>query len=759
MTLSPFDLSHAVDGILRAIPSSHKTADAMGHAIAARAQLSGAGNRRQLFSVFDELFQHAETEQGRELSSTVQLAAAPSGGCQLRRIELRNWKVFDRCSIELPRHDSNRPLILIGGKNGYGKTSLLEAMVLGLFGSRSFSDVDEALRLSHGGSRRGAYRQFMERAFHHGARERGDGVMSVELQYDTSDGPLLIERRWYFSEDGRLEEDDEELVLLEGDDRDLVLVPDGIKPNDHFQNEIARRLLPAGLAPFFFFDGEQIKRLGERQLSEQIRLGIESILGLPTFRGLLDDLKDYVRDRQREVGTGGSGRDDLSGLVALEQREAVILSRLAEIVDDLQSARERRDHLVGELGRLSGGTFADLQELLEQRKQNEIAQARTRHELIGVAAHELPLLLVGDALRRRLSDQLQKEEAAEALSRGAGHDEAGLSLLLTAFCAIDPPLDPDVEKAMRKRIQAAWQLRSAGDASVEARHHYLVGKSRRPILDRLSEAGEVSGNRAGRLTLDLAVLLRDHRTLDELIARKRNTDDRRSGLASDLQTLTLQIEQLEETRRDCDRELGEVRNAIAPLRLVFDRQRALENNGKPMQLRIERASELVSILDEVIAKLPRTFYGYFAEAITRAYLSLAHKGLIGRVDIDAEGAIRLTDKAGRDVQGIDPSAGEGQIFAMAIMAAVAECAGSNLPIVIDTPLVRLDPDHRGRILEYFSQRTGQTLLLSQPDEIHGRYLVQIESRVAQAFHLDHRQGESGPGISTIVDGYLPQVAA
>lgn len=760
MTLAQFDLREAMAEILGSTPSAEPGDPALlDHLLGLRTELSGAGNRRALFAAFDALFAHDDVGP---LASAPNIPAhkrdgATRRGFQLRALSLRNWKVFDRCTVEFPQHDPTHPLVLIGGKNGYGKTSLLEAMVMGLFGARALRDVDEALRLAQGSTRRGAYRLFLERAFHHGARERGEGVMSVALQFDTDAGPLAIERRWYFAPDGRLEEGDEELLLQIGQDRDVMAVPAGVKANDYYQDEIARRLLAPGLAPFFFFDGEQIKRLGEQRLSEQVRLGIESVLGLPTLRGALEDVRDYLRDRQRE--TGLPERDEADALGALEMREAGIEQRLAEIEAELRPAREERDRLIADLGALAGGTFADLQELLEQRKQNEIAQARVRQELVGVAAHELPLLLVGASLRRRLRSRLQEEEASEAVLRQEGQDDATLSLLLTAFSAIDPPLDAELDTQMQRRIRDAWARRHADRPQAELLHHYLGGKPRRPLLDRLDNAEETSGNSAGRLTLELAALLRDHATFDTLIARKGDNAHQREGLTASLHAITRRIEGLEDERRGCDRDLGEVRLDLAPRRAARDRRQQLDDASRPVQQRIARASRLALLIEAIIEALPRSFYEHFAEAVTRAYLSLAHKGLISRVAIDPAGTIHLLDGAGRDVHSLAPSAGEGQIFAMAMMAAVAESAGSDLPIVIDTPLGRLDPDHRERILEFFSRRGSQTLLLSQPDEIHGRYLAQIEDRVAIAFHLDHRHLDVGPGTSTIKDGYLPQVAA
>ncbi|MNE92026.1 hypothetical protein D3C80_1897070 [compost metagenome] len=111
------------------------------------------------------------------------------------------------------------------------------------------------------------------------------------------------------------------------------------------------------------------------------------------------------------------------------------------------------------------------------------------------------------------------------------------------------------------------------------------------------------------------------------------------------------------------------------------------------------------------------------------------------------------------MRAIEASAGESQIFAMALVAAVAGLSGRRLPSIIDTPLGRLDSDHRQRVLAFFTSREVQTILLSQPDEVNAQYLGLIRDRVAAQFHLDHQLRAGGLGGSILVDGYFPEIAA
>ena len=186
--------------------------------LAARSSLFGAGNRRRLFGQFDDLLRDngpaviGDLETGIQDSKAADSPAPAPYAVQLRSIKLRNWKVFERARFDFPRFSAGRPVVLIGGKNGYGKTSLLEAILFGLYGQGALLNVDRALRVGGGQSgsvRAKQYRQIIDRIFHEPARARGDEVAAVHLSFETSNGPLEVERRWYMRTGGHSSDDDE----------------------------------------------------------------------------------------------------------------------------------------------------------------------------------------------------------------------------------------------------------------------------------------------------------------------------------------------------------------------------------------------------------------------------------------------------------------------------------------------------------------------------------------------------------------------
>lgn len=78
------------------------------------------------------------------------------------------------------------------------------------------------------------------------------------------------------------------------------------------------------------------------------------------------------------------------------------------------------------------------------------------------------------------------------------------------------------------------------------------------------------------------------------------------------------------------------------------------------------------------------------------------------------------------------SAGEQQIFVMSLYQSLAEIRTSELPFVIDTPLARIDSEHRRNILDhFFSRLPGQVIILSTDEEINNEGMAVLSSKISQ----------------------------
>ncbi|NGP16530.1 AAA family ATPase [Devosia aurantiaca] len=724
--------------------------------VSARHLHGAGGNRRRLFNRFDEIF--SAPVDWSLLAWTPRAAGTPRP-FRFKKVLLRNWKAFDHADFDLAT-GVDRPVALIGGNNGNGKTSILEALALGIYGIRAY--LDRSRLGAEGGApgpRRSDYNQTIERAMHRQAFERGDRDMSVTIELDGDDGPFEIERHWYFGDDGSFVEEDEELVLRIGDDRHILSPPADVPSADFAFYEIERRVAPVSMLPFLLFDGEQIRRLAQRELGEQVRFGLESALGVASIKALLEDLSDYARDRGKEVIADGAESMLSSQIDALDAELTATRNELEGVEAELEPLRRRRDEIVRSIGSFGDGTYLERHQDLELRKKLEADLQAARHELLVAGVRLLPFLLIPGALLDEV--ELALDGAARSKTLTKGDDARMLRELISALERTEPPLPKDVLADLARRTREAWQrsVSASGAGSIAPLHLYLKGHDAGRVHELIEGSRASARGEIDRMTGSIAEIAAAIARMDRQEEQRDRAEKNRTELVLELEDTSQRISDLEGRRRRLDQVAGKQQAQVEPLQAELSRRRGMRRASGHGGTGADAARMAIASLQGSIAVAMPKHYDELAKALTAAYRSLAHKGVVETVAIADDGDVSLLDPSGRNLRDTDASAGENQIFAMALIAAVSGLGGRSLPLVIDTPLGRLDTAHRERVLDYFVRRDSQTILLSQPEEVYGRYYDRIFHRIGSEHHLVYRPESGGLGETVVEKGYFPRQAA
>jgi DNA sulfur modification protein DndD len=206
------------------------------------------------------------------------------------------------------------------------------------------------------------------------------------------------------------------------------------------------------------------------------------------------------------------------------------------------------------------------------------------------------------------------------------------------------------------------------------------------------------------------------------------------------------------------KELGDLERQIAGLKGTIDQERALYARehekfvqANPVKSMVGCAEKVCKLVEDLIPQLYALKVEQLAAAMTDVYKKLAHKKIVHRIEIDEGGETRILSKEGETIP-FDKSAGENQVFATALLAGLAQISGLDAPLVVDTPLGRLDSTHRANILKYWiSNKKRQVILLSQDKEIDRGTFAAMEPNVAMTYLLQHTEVGSGVGRTTAIE--------
>jgi DNA sulfur modification protein DndD len=677
----------------------------------------------------------------------------------LRKIEIKDWKAYVNTRFDFPRPGSTSNVVLIGAKNGYGKTSLFEAIVLGLFGRDGLpliarapfgASADDRLQFS--------YNAFLAETLHRNALREGRHSASVELSFEEDDGgPLIIRRIWNFAPDGRHKPEDEEVRIYVGKNERPTGSPPGEDPVEWRRTFVARKFLPHTLAPFFLFDGEQVQTLAQRDMSAQVRTGIEGLLGIQVLRELVGDLRKYAENRRYSVGGAASSKtmDRIRiELATLEHENGEAEARLQEVRAELDLVLARRDLLTRELSSMGAGSGdASLKDRFEELNRVKRAIEELNAKLQTSVVTGVSLALAGRQIRQTALHHLGAEAIREEWEAGLQQGEKGFGRFLAALSAsiastLQPPLTREQHDELMRLVRASWQelWYPPPDGCADSYlHDYLRGAERSRVTQRLGELTQLSTTPVADLIDQIANFESDRHKIEGEIAELEGIGPQLEAKVTELREVASRADLLTSQKGKLERELEGLTGQLNQKRQELARVSQSLTRAGPNLRRADGADRIANTIEAIIK-----------DAVPQEiHRSMAHKSIVERVSIEPDCTVQLLSSRGKNVRDLVFSAGEQQVFAQALISAVVEVSQRDFPMVIDTPLARLDDAHREGVLTYFTDRVGQVILLSTDTEVVGRYLDLVKPRLSATYHIVHEH-DGDIGRSKPTAGYFPE---
>lgn len=633
-------------------------------------------------------------------------------------LTLNNVGVFRGAhTFALTPPSPNKPVILVGGLNGCGKTTLLESIHLALYGPLARTSTRRGL---------GGYSGYLRQLIH-----RGQSTATIELAFHAyQEGQAhsyRIRRAWVANGDSVRETLE---IKIDGQlDRAFT---------DRWAEHV-EAFIPRGVADLFFFDGEKIEALADPDTARDVlRTAVGALLGLDLVDRLATDLSVVSRQHKEK-----SAAPDVQHAITAAQEKIAHLradeTATLQEAANLRGQLERADkHLfqIEERFRLDGG------ELFEQRKNLEAQRSSVERDLDAVRARLRklaegfgPLLLVAPQiahLLERSGTELDASRQGQLVQLLAERDQLVMDQLRTArtsakaISAIEEQLRED--RARREHLAATdliTGLDEEGRSSIAAISQQLAATSDQ-IRDALDQHAVVLAN-LEQVTRNLeAVPTQD--ALRELLEQRAAAREAREAALTALTQAEERLGYLRARRAEEDR--------------TYERQleRAAEAAGdmEDAQRIVEHAQLVQDTLAEFRVRAAHKHLERIETLVLESLKRLMRKdNLISELSIDPKTfELELRQPDGQSLRPDALSAGERQLLAVSLLWGLAQASGRPLPIIVDTPLGRLDSHHRQHLIErYFPHASHQVMLLSTDTEIDTAAMASLKPRLGHVYHL------------------------
>ena len=642
---------------------------------------------------------------------------------KIKKLQLHNFGVY--AGTNTFEFIGKKPIVLIGGLNGRGKTTFLEAILLSLYGANSFAYQESGYS---------TYGQYLK-AYVNQSDGSLDTYVEMEFSMNEQDNEIYKIRRGWNGSGQRTHEN-------------ITIWKNGITDDFLTKNwgMFIENMLPSALSSFFFFDGEKIAELAVDYSNEQLKESIRSMLGLAVLDRLSSDIQRTVRRNNKQL----SNNEDIAKIEELQGRKDDLQKQLGEYDEQitLLESRIRGNIENNEKEQLDysahgGDVVEQRHEILEKRAviREKIHQGELK--LVDLAAQSLPLLMVDDMMGEVIEGAEEEQEYEAIKSVACKIEELYSKYAYEQKTQIDQGFLKYIRKETKKnRQKSVYGMSQQSLFLIKDIVDNKIPSERKQvdiILKELSELQRQADEIDSYLTVDI-----NEKELNRIYKRIK---EREQLIVSDQTKLS----QIKKDRAGINGEFIKISSELSRMtENVLNSLESKDDNERYMKY----SQMALKVIDCYSEKLQARKTEILASQITDCYKKLANKrNHIYHITMDSKTLELLyLDVDGNEVPKSSLSAGEKQLMVISILWALAICSKKKLPVIIDTPLSRLDSNHRKAIIKkYFPNASEQTIILSTDSEIDRNYYEMMCKNVGDEFTLVYDDESKS---TTIKEGYL-----
>ena len=675
---------------------------------------------------------------------------------RIKKIILYNIGPYiDRNIFDLSS-DENRNIVLIGGKNGAGKTTFFKSIKTCLYGCRVWGFE------APGKEYYSIIENLLNSKLQYDVSARG----YVELELEFNNGKQIdvyrLHREWEKKKKGV-----DEVFLIYKDD-DLL----DAESQSNFINYLLS-IIPPDMFNFYFFDGESIADffLGNGG-GKNFKNAFLKLYGLDTLSLMVENFERYFKKKDGSNTTYFAYQEAKKKSSSCEDDIERMHEQLKTLENDIDLLQIKLQALYKEYSKSGGVSLADWKEINANLTKEEAKREEINKWLKETANHYLPFLIV----KKQMQDLLARlEHEQEAKNR-------------RAIC--EALQEENIQKALLNFLNEKGIAESSSEEIVQFLRTIFAGGEEQKVLFDLSNSqiNRLIAQIYEKLDFEQQLIIKASRALELSLKNTKKLREQLSVSSIDgYEEYSEQKEKIEKALMDFKLKTEKLVQDIAvkdveKMQLNSEFNKAKEAYEK--MLKSKSISELSSraigvytlLEEELIARqgkiLQQAFIECFSAIINKdnfidgividkninvipyKFIDVTFLQIENYLRINAKthflemfdskylieiNKLRLGEK--ENIMLPSPitapfSQGERQVYIMSLYLALLKTSKKDIPFFIDTPFARIDSNHRAKIVEeFFNKISNQMFILSTDEEIVGEYKKLIDNKISDCFIL------------------------
>lgn len=647
---------------------------------------------------------------------------------KITEITLQNFKPFYGEVTINPTTDSGKPILLMRGKNDAGKTSFHSAFRFCLYGPEDTEEKHSLINRT--------------------AASEADGKAGVIMSFEHGEEIFTVERMVEFSQVNSADDRQADNIYRQVRDASGKIVVGKSAGTQEYQM-FMNRVLPENVADFFFFDAEELNRF-EQSHDEEVREAIETVLGIQEIENAISDLGSKKEDYEREFTSIKS---------TIEENQ--------ERKEKLEGVQERIDEITGE-----GGGLEEVDSELETKRSSLESVKQEISDLSDTADKRQQLEEIDEEIGELEDSLKESKEDRNELQRRAGP-------MIAQNAATVILEDYDVEgvngeaEVISSILTGNRSTCLCGEELTQEHRNHLRERWNRLSSEETRRLSNLQGL-CGNLDINIDAELEKYQNVDQNVRRLEvkieELEVKKEGIESDVREieedaeerlkqrrdeLRRDIEDLDDRRAEVNQELGELESKKDQLLSRIQSQGGATEREERFQELISLAGRSQEAMEDIKNELIDQRREEVEEHASETFLKLTNRP-------DQYDGLTITDNyelrvrsggASRTIQEQKPSEGQKQIIAYSFIAGLSRYTTRDAPVVIDTPIGRLDREHKNNLLKHYPEFSEQVMILYQPNELELEDQEQLSDSMSKHYSIEVR--DDVEDASTIAE--LPEL--